>query len=76
MNTITTVTIYDKLVGFVVVVIVLAIVGLAGLGRAVPEYLVNAFIACMGWVLRGGAQVANEWAHKKRSGQNDGSVTT
>lgn len=72
MDTATTVHFYDYIIALVVLMVVGAIIAMAVLQREVPQYLVDAFAACMGWLLRGGAQVANELYHAGKDGNNAG----
>jgi len=65
------VKLHDRLAAFVVVALVVGIGICVGLGRPVPEYYINVFVAAVGWTLRGGAQAMNEFSHRKREGTDD-----
>ena len=46
-------TIHDLTASVVAVALVFGVIGLVGLGREVPPYLVNALFAALSWATRG-----------------------
>lgn len=62
------VPLHDKLAGAAVLVLLVGVLVLAGLGRPVPEYLVDAFKVAIGFALRSGVAVANDYRHRQQPG--------
>jgi hypothetical protein len=59
---------YDLVGAAVTLLLLLAVIAYPLAGHAIPEEIRTAFAVAMGWVFRGAAQVANEFAHRKEGG--------
>jgi hypothetical protein len=58
---------YDVLGAVVALLLLLAVIAYPLAGHAIPEEIRTVFTVAMGWVFRGAAQVANEFAHRKEA---------
>lgn len=59
---------YDIMGAAVTLLLLFAIIAYPLAGQAIPDEIRTAFTVAMGWVFRGAAQVANEFAHRKEGG--------
>lgn len=58
---------HDLLAGVVAVILLLAVLALVFLERPVPDFLSGAFVAVIGYAVRGGVQVANDASHRRKN---------
>lgn len=58
------VTFHDVIAGLFAVGLLVALVLLTVLNRAIPDFLTGAFGVAVGYVFRGGVQVANDMRHR------------